>query len=288
MSSRSVIRAAAYVPKGGVGKTTTIAHIGVAAAREHDRDVLIIDLAGTQNDVATHFGLADEVDDPDAPISAVFGDQWEMIREQIPDVVDRMVFETGEGVDLIPADPGLEGADNNLANVVVEDRYDKLASFIEADLADRYDVVLIDLPGKEDNIALNGVYAAENVIAPLRPGAFEREQLDTLEADLESLRAERPDDGDGDLLRDPKLAMVLPTMVDRTTNISEEFVDQLTTEFGELTGESIANTANISTAQAEGKTLFGLDEDERYDTGERACTAYRSATSTLLSRLEAR
>jgi len=80
-----------------------------------------------------------------------------------------MTFDTGEGPVLIPADPGLGAADNNLANVPREERYDRLADFIAEDLAATYDFVLVDLPGKEDNIAISGLYAVEDVIAPLRP-----------------------------------------------------------------------------------------------------------------------
>ncbi|RDZ96640.1 ParA family protein, partial [Haloferax sp. Atlit-6N] len=182
-----------YVGKGGVGKTTSAAHTAVAAATDHDRDVVLLDLAGTQNDLATQFGLGDEVADPDAPISAVFGDDWEFIAENIPDVVDRMVYDTGEGPDLVPSDKGLNGADNNLASVPVEERYLKLDAFIDEHLAERYDVVLLDLPGKEDNISLNGVFAAEHVVTPLCPGAFERHQLDSLRDDLAAIRSDLQD-----------------------------------------------------------------------------------------------
>jgi len=194
MEDGTILSAAAYVQKGGVGKTTTAAHVAVAAAQQHELDVLLIDLAGTQNDLATHFGVDVDEDNIDAPISAVFGDQWDLIRDGIDDVVDRMTFDTGEGPDLIPSDPGLGAADNNLANVAREERYDRLADFIETDLAGAYDFVLVDLPGKEDNIAISGLYAVEDVIAPLRPGAFERNQLDSLEDDLEAIREAYPVD----------------------------------------------------------------------------------------------
>lgn len=204
-----ILTAATYVQKGGVGKTTTAAHVAVAAAQNHDLNTLLIDLAGTQNDLATHFGISIDEESIDAPISAVFGDQWELIRNGIDNVVERMTFDTGEGPVLIPADPGLGAADNNLANVPREERYDRLADFIAEDLAATYDFVLVDLPGKEDNIAISGLYAVEDVIAPLRPGAFERNQLENLEADLQEIRDAYP--------VDPRLAMVLPTMIDRRT-----------------------------------------------------------------------
>lgn len=280
MPNGNVICAALYVEKGGVGKTTSAAHLGVAAARDHGLDVLLVDLAGTQNDLATQFGLSDAIEDLDAPISALFGDDWSFIRENIPNVVDRMVFETEEGIDLIPADPGLGAADNNLANIPREERYHKLAELIDEDLAPRYDLVILDLPGKEDNIALNGLYAAEHTVAPLKPGEFERTQLEKLDRTL----AEIASDFDG---ASPHLSLVFPTMVDQTTNLAERFTEDLEAEYPNVIGEAVAQTANIGNGQANGRTLFAYPDDELYNTGQRAREAYRQNTDLLLDRLHA-
>lgn len=278
----AIHRVTTYVPKGGVGKTTSTAHIAVSAHNDHGLDTLLIDLAGTQNDLATQFGLADDVRDPDAPISAVFSENWSFIRENIDNVFERMIFETDEGPDLIPADNGLGAEDNNLANVPRENRYDRLEKFITDEVASRYDLVLLDLPGKEDNITINGLFAAENVIAPLKPGEFERKQLENLQRELAAIR----DDGDHDA--QPMLQLVFATMVDSTTNLADEFTNVLTEEYPEISGPPVSESANIGNEQANGRTLFALSDDELYDTGRRAREAYRQLTTSLLERLEAR
>jgi chromosome partitioning protein len=281
---RNVMRACFYVQKGGVGKTTSAAHMATSAATDHDLDVVLLDLAGTQNDLATQFGLGDAVEDPDAPISAVFGDDWDFIIENISDIVDRMVFETDEGPDLIPSDSGLSGADNNLASVPVEDRYLKLDAFISDHLAERYDLVVLDLPGKEDNISLNGVFAAEHVVTPLCPGEFERDQLENLRDDLEAIRGDLQDVlAENDV--HPHLSMVIPTKIDGTTKQSENFVEDIEAAFPEIGGEPVSKTQNIGNFQAEGRTLFAADDDELYATGKRAREAYRQNTSDLLDKL---
>jgi chromosome partitioning protein len=277
-----IMRSCAYVPKGGVGKTTSTAHIAVSAHQDHGLDVLLIDLAGTQNDLATQFGLAEDVANPDAPISAIFGENWSFIRENIDNVFERMIFETEEGPDLIPADQGLGAEDNNLANVPREDRYDRLESFIADKVAPRYDLVLLDLPGKEDNITINGLFAAESVVAPLKPGEFERTQLENLQGELESIRADEDHDAQ------PRLELVFATMVDSTTNLADEFTDSLESEYPEIAGTPVSESANIGNEQAEGQTLFALADDDLYLTGERAREAYRELTTDLLDRLEAR
>jgi len=280
----SVQRAATYVEKGGVGKTTSAAHIAVAA-HNMGHEVLLVDLAGTQNDLATHFGIS-IVDEEtttdggvsiDAPISAVFGDDWEFLRDNIDDLLDRMTFPTDEGPDLIPADPGLGGADNNLANVPLEERYQKLDGFVEDLVADQYDLVVFDLPGKEDNIALNGLFAARNVVAPLKPGAFERDQLQKLDATLEEIST--------DLDVDLDIALVIPTIISSQETLSESFVEYVTEEYPEIVGEPVTKTADIGNNQNNGRTLYAVPDDELYSTGKRAREAYSANTEQLLTQL---
>jgi len=277
-SGKQIRRAATYVQKGGVGKTTTTAHMAVAAARDHDLDAVLVDLAGTQNDLSTQFGLTEQIEDIDIPISAVFSDEWHIVVDSVEDLLGRMVFETSEGVDIIPADPGLGGADNNLANVPVDERFDKLDSFVADQLATEYDLVLFDLPGAENNIALNGLVAAENIVAPLKPGAFESEQLDNLQADLDRIRDEQP--------VNPELSMVIPTMIDKRTNLSERFVEELADEHPETAAPAhVSKSQAVSNWQERGRTLFAVPEDELTSTGERVRESYRENTRALLERL---
>lgn len=280
---KSVQRAATYVEKGGVGKTTSAAHIAVAA-HKMGHEVLLVDLAGTQNDLATHFGITivDEEDSRegvtiDAPISAVFGDDWEFLRDNIDDLLDRMTFPTDEGPDLIPADPGLGGADNNLANVPLEERYQKLDGFVEDLVSEAYDLVIFDLPGKEDNIALNGLFAARNVVAPLKPGAFERDQLRKLDVTLSEIST--------DLEVDLGLSLVIPTVISSRETLSESFVDHVTSEYPDIVGEPVTKTADIGKNQNAGQTLYAVPDDDLYATGKRAREAYSANTEQLLSRL---
>lgn len=274
-------RLATYVQKGGVSKTTSSAHVAVAAAQDHDQDVVVIDLAGTQNDLATQFGLSDEIADLDAPVSAIFGENWEFIQQNIDDLVGRMVFDTGEGPDLIPADPGLGGANNNLANVPLEKRFQVLDGFVSDNLAPKYDLVIMDLPGNENNIVLNGLFAAQQTLAPLQPGEFEFNQVKNLETSLEEIGA----DHDG---VEPELTMVAPTAIDRREPQDKRFAENVEDLYSDIAGPRITKTADIKREQGNGRTIFALDEGELLDTGVRARTAYRELTTDLLNRLEAR
>jgi ATPases involved in chromosome partitioning len=97
--SDSALRAATFLDKGGVGKTTATAHLGVALDR-HGHDVLLLDLAGKQGDLAKQFGLWQEVkadDDRWPNITTVFQDEWETIVEKLPTAVEDLIIPDWRG-----------------------------------------------------------------------------------------------------------------------------------------------------------------------------------------------
>ena len=155
------LRAAAFLDKGGTGKTTTVAHLGVAL-EELGHEVLLIDLAGKQGDLAKHFGVWGdyqariEADEAWPNISTVFDDAWGTIAEKLgDDTLADLVVSTDEGPDLIPAHPGLDTLDAELGNIDdARERYSRLEQFL-GEYVDplSYDVVLVDLPGMTNNVA---------------------------------------------------------------------------------------------------------------------------------------
>jgi len=101
--STTTKRAATFLDKGGTGKTTSAAHLGVALA-EAGEDVLLIDLAGKQGDLAKHFGVWEEMQEQinegdDWPnISTVFAEEWDQIATKLGDAaVESLIIETDEG-----------------------------------------------------------------------------------------------------------------------------------------------------------------------------------------------
>jgi len=157
------LRAAAFLDKGGTGKTTTVAHLGVAL-EELGHEVLLIDLAGKQGDLAKHFGVWGdyqariEADEAWPNISTVFDDAWGTIAEKLgDDTLADLVVSTDEGPDLIPAHPGLDTLDAELGNIDdARERYSRLEQFLDEYVDPLgYDVVLVDLPGMTNNVAYN-------------------------------------------------------------------------------------------------------------------------------------
>lgn len=275
----TTLRAASFLDKGGVGKTTTIAHLGVAID-ELGHDVLLIDLAGKQGDLAKHFGLWTDVQnqEDDWPnITTVFQPEWDSIVEKLPSAVDDLIWKTGEGPDLIPAHESLDGLDSLLSDVDdTGERYRRLDGFLNAYLDGSYDVILLDLPGSTSNISMNGLWAARNLVVPVRPGPFEEGQAAQLRRDLELIR----DEQDVNI----RLQMMLLNELDERTNAGQAFRDEFATEYpAAIAPAQINSSQDIVNAQIGGETLFALEDPS--STAERALDAYRTNADELITRL---
>lgn len=280
------IRAAAFLDKGGTGKTTTVAHLGVALARD-GLDVLLIDLAGKQGDLAKHFGVWGDVRDEIAAeddwpnVATVFDDRWSQIGERLggPEAAAaELVVATGEGPDLIPAHPGLDSLDADLGNIDdAEDRYSRLRRFLD-DWIDplRYDAVLVDLPGLSNNVSYNGIWACGNVLAPVEMGPFESEQSQLLAEDLQKMI-----DAYGIAV---KIAMVLPNKVDRRTKLADQYLEAFADAYPDaIAPEPIPMSQDIRNAAEAGQTAFAIEEPSQ--TAQRAREAFEADARALTERL---
>jgi chromosome partitioning protein len=277
-------RAAAFLDKGGTGKTTTVAHLGVGL-HELGHEVLLIDLAGKQGDLAKHFGVWDayqaqiETDEAWPNISTVFDDAWSTIAAKLgDDPVADLVVPTGEGPDLIPAHPGLDTLDAELGNIDdARERYSRFETFLDEyiDPLD-YDIVLIDLPGMTNNVSYNGLWATRHVIAPVEMGPFEAEQADALRTDIQKIAE--------NFAVDVELALVLPNKVDTRTTLAEEYLETFQAAYPDaIAPEYVPYSQDIRNAAEQGQTAFALNDPST--TAKRAREAYLESAELLSTRL---
>jgi len=278
------MRAAVFLDKGGTGKTTTTAHLGRALS-ELGYEGVLIDLAGKQSDLAKQFGLyeaqqeAIENDEDFPNLSSVFDDDFAKLVKMngVDAILDRLIYHTDENVDLIPAHPGLDSVDGELNNVEDrEDRYGRLKAFIDEYLEDRYDFILIDLPGLSRIVPYNGVWAAENIIAPVEMGSYEFGQAKQLAEDVDKYCS------NWDI--DAELTMVIPNKFEKGTTLADDYLDRYHEEFdGTVAPEPVAKSQDIRNATETGKTIFELDEPST--TAVRAKEAYLANARELVERV---
>lgn len=282
-------RAATYLDKGGTGKTTITAHLAAYLAKEGN-DVLSIDLAGKQGDLGLILGVYDDVqedieNEEDWPnISTVFDERWTDIANTVgaETAVNKLIYESDEDVDVIPAHSGLDGLDSDLGNIDnPSKRYGRLRAFLD-DYVDPlgYDIVLIDLPGLSNNVSYNGLWAAENVIAPVKQGELELKQARRVREDLGTIR------GREDYDADPELKMIIPNLYDERTNLDEEILGDVEEEFGDLVGpDVIKKSQQIKDATRKRRTIWAVEDDELSSTGRQARNAIEATADELMERL---
>lgn len=282
-------RAAIFIDKGGTGKTTNAAELG-AALNELGKDVLLLDLAGKQGDLADALGVyksvqEDITNEDDFPnIATTMGNRWSDVAEMVgnQEAVDRLVYKTDSGVDLIPAHPDLDGLDADLGNIDdVEDRYNRLRLFLDnyVDPLDRWDIIILDMPGLANNITYNGLWAAQNVVTPVSMGSFEFKQAQSLEADLEKIRSGYD--------QNVELRMIIANLYDRRTNLHKEILEKFEAQFGSVMApEYTVDSQQIRTVTEEGRTLFDVPDDELLKTGADAKAAFLANAEELYDRLE--
>lgn len=278
------LRAATFLDKGGTGKTTTVAHLGVALS-EQGHDVLLVDLAGKQADLAKNFGVWDvyseRIDEEDdwPNVSTVFRDQWGRIASKLGDeAVNAMIFETDEGPDLIPAHPGLDGLDAELNEVEdTAERYSRLDDFLTEYVEPLdYDFVFLDLPGSTNNVSYNGLWAARNVVVPVEAGPFEARQAGRLRDDLRRISSSF----DVNL----SLTMLLLNKTDSRTRLSDEFTEEYEEEYPDAVAPAqVPRSQAIRNAANEGQTLFASGASS--ETAGRAREAFMENAEKLVERL---
>lgn len=261
-----------------------MAHLGVALS-ELGRDVLLVDLAGKQADLAKNFGVWDEyserieAEDDWPNVSTAFREQWGRIASKLGDeAVEGMIFETGEGPDIIPAHPGLDGLDTELNEIEdTHERYSRFDDFLTEYVEPLdYDFVFLDLPGSTNNVSYNGLWAVRNVVVPVEAGPFEARQAGRLRDDLSRISSSF----DVEL----SLTMLVLNKTDSRTRLSAEFAEEYKQEYPEAVASAqVPRSQAIRNAANDGKTLFASDASST--TAERAREAFMENAEELLKRL---
>lgn len=239
--------------KGGVAKTTTVASLGAAWA-EMGRKVLLVDL------------------DPQACLTFSLGLDPEALEFSIHDVllgrVDARlaIVSTEDGPDLLPATIDLAGTEAHL--LTRTGREYALRSALE-DVADDYDVVVLDCSPSLGVLTINALTAADEVLIPLQCETLShrgvRQLLDTV-ADVQRL-----------CNRTLRIRGVLPTMFDARTNLSQAVLADVRTRYQlPVLEPPIAKSVRFAEAPAAGRSVMMTA------TRSRGAEAYREVAKKLM------
>ena len=150
--------------KGGVGKTTTSINLAASLVK-NGKKILLVDM-DPQGNASVGCGLdLDEIDNT--------------IYELLVDGVDanKVVVKSESGVDLIPANGELAGAQVELLNEIGRElRLQKALSQV----ADNYDYIFIDCPPALNVLTINALVASDSIMIPMQCEYFALEGLSAL------------------------------------------------------------------------------------------------------------
>lgn len=227
--------------KGGCGKTTTAINLGAALA-QLGKQVLLIDL-DPQGNATTGLGI--EKIDVERTIYSVLSNEITMGEAVIGTSIS--------GLDLVPSNISLSGAEIELSNAVA--RESLLKNALEG-IYDIYDYIFIDVPPSLGLLTLNSLVASESVIIPIQAEFYALEGMaDLLEAvELVESRLGSPSPIKGILL----------TLYDSRTRLGRDVYTNIKKFFGE--NENVFQTTiprNIKLAEApsHGKPCIIYDEE---------------------------
>lgn len=241
--------------KGGVGKTTTAINIGAALAAL-ERRVLLVD-CDPQGNASRGLGL-----EPEEPhlYQVLLGDT------EAAEAVRETRF---TGLSALPADRELVGAEVEM--VGIEGWPYHLRERL-ADVAEAFDVILLDCPPSLGHLTVNALAAADRLLVPLQCEYYALEGISELMATMRRVQ--------GRLNPDLRLGGVLLTMYDERTNLSKDVASEARRHFGEqVFGAVIPRNIRLAEAPSHGLPIL------HYDIKSRGAEAYLGAARELLRKV---
>ena len=223
--------------KGGVGKTTTAVNLA-AALGELGQQVLMVD-CDPQGNATSGFGVNKREIQVSTYDLLIGGAQGE----------DAMVRRVSRGVDLLPCNISLAGAEIEL--VEMENRTMRLRVPLLR-LKSQYDFIFIDCPPSLGLITLNALAASDSILIPIQCEYYALEGLTQLMATLRQVKR----------MYNSAIQVegVLLTMYDGRLNLTIQVVDEVKKYFpGKVFATAIPRNVRLSEAPSFGEPAVTFD-----------------------------
>lgn len=247
--------------KGGVGKTTTCANLGIGLSQQGKR-VLLVD-TDPQGSLTISLGY----NQPDALPVTLATVMNKMLTDEVFDPRDGILHHT-EGVDLLSANIERSGLEVSLVNTMSREKM--LKEYLGSIKKD-YDYIILDCMPSLGMLTINALAAADSVLIPVQAQYLSAKGLEQLLQTVNKVRRQI----------NPKLKIdgILLTMVDGRTNYSKEISSLLRETYGsrlKVFDADIPLSVRAAEISAEGKSIYA------HDPNGKVAEAYRELTREVL------
>ena len=236
--------------KGGVGKTTSTASVGVAMARRGKR-VLLVDLDGQAN--LTGIFLQDDVE-----VSI-----YDSLVEKAP----LPLIHIEDNLDLVPSNLNMSAAEAKMTQLIQREM--RLANLLSKQKAN-YDYILIDCPPSLGIVTINAFFAADEIYVPVAAEILPLKGMMMIENVLEDLREAKPE---------IKISGVFVTRFDSRKNINKSVEEAVRAQYEDVVFQThIRDHVSLSEAPGSGGSIFD------YDSKGRGAQDYLALTQEIIER----